>query len=153
MKKLAKTLTLVLLVAVLALSLVACGSSYKKIEKALVAEGYAVIETTDEYKQMQEDSEVPVTIHLLSNKDSLKLTDALKLNVVMVLEFKTTDKMVEFYQENEEFQALLQDIKDDGTAEEFYNKLVEKGLANGNCMVVSTNPLVFSDVCEIVKGA
>ena len=50
-------------------------------------------------------------------------------------------------------QGLVQDVKDDGTAEEFYNALVEKGIAKGNCMVMSVNPLAASEVMEAVKNA
>ena len=55
--------------------------------------------------------------------------------------------------ENCEGYKSISDVKEDGTAEEFYNSLVEKGFANGNCIVISTNPVCLSEICEIIKNA
>lgn len=151
MKKLAKILTLALVV-VLSLTMVAC-SSYKKVEKALVNIGYAVIESDDTANNVKEESDVAITMHVLSNKDSLKATEIYKLNVVMILEFKATDDMIEYYKDSDTMQGFIKDVKDDGTAKEFYDSLVEKGLANGNCLVISTNPIAAEAVMEAVKGA
>lgn len=151
MKKLAKILTLALVV-VLSLTMVAC-SSYKKVEKALVNIGYAVIESDDTANNVKEESDVAITMHVLSNKDSLKAIEIYKLNVVMILEFKATDDMIEYYKDSDTMQGFIKDVKDDGSAKEFYDSLVEKGLANGNCLVISTNPAAAEDVMEAVKGA
>ncbi len=147
MKQLAKTLILICLVAVLAFSVVACGSSYKKIEKALINDGYAVVETNDTAEEMEQESKVAVTVHVLSKEDGLNS------NVVIVFEFKATDDMMDFYEESKTMQGLVQDIEEDGTAKEFYDALVEKGYANGNCLVMSINPFEAKDVRDIVKNA
>jgi hypothetical protein len=70
----------------------------------------------------------------------------MKMNVVIVFEFKTTDDMMELYKESDTLKGFVSDVKADGTAKEFYDSLVEKGYANGNCMVFSTNPLAADDV-------
>lgn len=145
MKKLMKIATVLCLVLALALSAAACSSAYQKIEKALTDIGYSVVESDDKADDMKEESEVAVTVHILSNKQ--------KFNAVIVFEFKATDDMIEFYKDSSTMQGLVQDVKDDGTAEEFYNALVEKGIAKGNCMVMSVNPLAASEVMEAVKNA
>ena len=89
MKKLMKIATLLCLVLALALSAAACSSAYQKIEKALTDIGYSVVESDDKADDMKEESEVAVTVHILSNKQ--------KLNAVIVFEFKATDDMIEFY--------------------------------------------------------
>ena len=61
--------------------------------------------------------------------------------------------MREFYKDSATLQDFISDVKEDGTAEEFYNSLVEKGFANGNCIVISTNPVCLSEICEIIKNA
>ena len=136
----------------LAFSLTAC-SSYGKIEKALEEIGYVVIDSSAEEDKYQEDTEIPVTVHVLSNKDSLEGFDKAKTNTVIILEFKATDDLIEYYKESDTLQGFIQDVKDDGTAEEFYNELVEAGFANGNCLVFSTNFLAMSDVTTAVKNA
>lgn len=151
MKKVAKILVLVLTL-VLSLTMVAC-SSYKKVEKALVDIGYAVIESDTTAENMKEESDVAVKMHILSNKDSIKFTETLKLNIVIVLEFKATDDMIEYYKDSDTMQGLVQDVKDDGSAKEFYDSLVEKGLAKGNCLVISTNPLAAETVMNAIKNA
>ena len=152
MKKITKLITLfVLICACLAMS--AC-SSYNKVEKALEEIGYVAVETTNENaEKMEEESEVAVTTHLFSNKDSLEGLGFAKLNVVIVLEFKATDDMKEFYEESATLQGLVQDVKEDGSAQEFYDDLVEKGFAKGNCLIISTNILAMEEVCEAIKNA
>lgn len=153
MKKLAKILTLTL-AFVLCLGMFAC-SSYGKVEKALVNIGYAKVETDDAgtSDKMQDESDVAVKVHLFSNKDSLKATEIYKLSMVIVFEFNATEDMKKFYTESETMQGLVKDVQDEGSAEEFYNALVEKGLANGNCLVLSVNPVVYEEVANAVKNA
>lgn len=136
MKKLLMTITSIALLLTLSLSLVAC-SSYGKIEKALEEIGYAKIESSQEAEDIKKESEVPVTMHVFSNKDSLGLTEIAKLNIVIVMEFKSSDEMKEYYEDSNTLQGLVQDIEEDGSAKEFYDSLVEKGYANGNCLVIS----------------
>lgn len=151
MKKLIKIVSMLLLASTF-LFLVAC-SSFGKIEKALQEIGYAVIETDDKAEQIEEESEVAVTTYVFSNKDSLALTEFAKINLVFVFEFKATEDMKEFYEDSSTLQGLVEDVKEDGSAEEFYDALVEKGLAKGNCLVISTNILVASEVADAIKNA
>ena len=151
MKKLAKILT-VALAMLLCVSMVAC-SSYGKVEKALANIGYEKIESDNTAEKMQSESEVAVTAHLFSNLETVPVKDILKAGVVVVFEFKATEDMKEFYADSETMQGLVKDIKDDGSADEFYNALVEKGLANGNCLVICINPLAFNDVATAIKNA
>lgn len=151
MKKMIRTISLILIFA-LALSLTAC-SSYGKVEKALKGIGYAVVENSNEAENYTKDTEIPVTAHILTNKDSLEGIDKAKTNVVVVLEFKATEDLVNFYKESNAFQGLIEDAKEDGTIEEIYNALAENGFVNGNCIVISTNPVAMLEVCEAVKNA
>ncbi len=130
------TITSIALLLTLSLSLVAC-SSYNKIEKALEKIGYAKIESSQEAEDMEKESEVAVTMHVFSNKDSLSLTEIGKLNTVIVMEFKSTDEMKAYYEDSNTLQGFIEDIKKDGSAKEFYDSLVEKGYANKNCLVIS----------------
>ena len=151
MKNLVKILILALTM-LLCLSMVAC-SSYGRVEKALVNIGYEKIESDETAENMKDESDVAVTAHLFSNLETVPVKDILKAGVVVVFEFKATEDMKEFYADSETMQGLVSDIKDDGTADEFYNALVEKGLANGNCLVICINPLAFNDVANAVKNA
>lgn len=134
MKKTIKILSLIL-VFVLCFSMMAC-ASFGSVEKKLKDLGYIEISTNDKGEQMQEESEIPVTPHFFSNKDSLALTEAYKLTTVIVFEFKSTDDMIEFYKDSDTLQGLLKDIEEEGSAKEFYNELRDKGFAKGNCLIV-----------------
>ncbi len=143
MKKLTKILTLVLVIA-LSLTMVAC-SSYKKVEKALVNIGYETIQQNDTADKMKDESDVAVKMHLLSKG----------ISVVCVFEFKATDDMIEYYKDSNTMQGFMQDVKEDGSAKEFYDDLVEKGLAKGNCLVLclSLNPFEAKTVADAIKNA
>lgn len=152
MKKLTKALTLLLIVAITA-TLVAC-NTFGKVQKALEEIGYKAVETSnDTAEDMENESEVAVTVHLFSNADSISVAEFAKINTVIVFEFKATKDMIEFYKDSDTMQGLIKDMKEDGTAEEFYNELVEKGYANGNCLVMSINFLASDEVCEAIKNA
>ena len=150
MKKLLNSVALVLLTLVLSVSLVAC-SSYGKVEKALKNIGYTVIESSDKADDMEEESDVAVTVHVFSNADSLSMIETGKLNTVIVMEFKATEDMKEFYQDSNTMQGLIEDVQEDGSAEDFYNSLVEKGYANGNCLVISIT--FSSESAQAVRNA
>lgn len=150
MKKLLNSVALVLLTLVLSLSLVAC-SSYGKVEKALNNIGYTLINSSDKADDMEKESDVAVTMHIFSNADSLSLLEAGKLNTVIVMEFKQTEDMKKFYQDSDTMQGFIKDVKEDGSAEDFYNTLVEKGYANGNCLVISIT--LSSESAQAVRNA
>ena len=148
MKKFTKILALVL-VACMAVCMMAC-STYGKVEKAFTNEGYTVCETSQNNSAEQiekdcEDNDTAVTVHLLYKG----------ITFVMVLEFKATDDMIEFYQDSNTAQGFIKDVQEDGTAKEFYDSLVEKGYANGNCLVIPLTiiPSSYNEVLNIVKNA
>ncbi len=150
MKKLLKLICITLVLA-LCLSLTAC-SSYGKIEKALSGIGYTVIETNSTGEKMQEESEVAVNVHFMSNAESLSALEIAKLTNVIIIEFNKTDDMLEFYNESDTLKGLVSDVKKDGTAEEFYNSLVDNGYAKGNCLVLAIG-LDYKNVNSAVKNA
>ena len=154
MKKSIRLLTF-LLVLTIAITLVGC-SSFNSVNKALEEVGYAKIESdksAEDAKKEAEDSEYAIKVHLYSNAGSISALELVKLNIVMVFEFKATQDMKDYYEQSDTLQGLIKDIQEDGSAEEFYNKLVVKGYANGNCLVISTNPLSADEVKTAIKGA
>ena len=154
MKKSIRLLTF-LLILTIAITLVGC-STFNKVDKALTEIGYEKIESNDDAKDTKKDaeeSEYSITVHVYSNKNNISVAEILKVNTVMVLEFKATKDMKEYYEQSNTLQGFIKDIEEDGSAEEFYNKLVEKGYANGNCLVFSFNLLVADEVKTAIKGA
>lgn len=149
MKKFIK-LTSLLLIFCLCLNFVAC-SSYGKLERAFTNEGYKVSQSLDDVadaiKEELEKENLAITLHGLEKKDGLKS------DLVIIIEFKSTEELVKAYRESASLEGILTDIKDSEKIKEVYDNLVEAGFANGNCLVFSVNPLNRSSVCEIVKGA
>lgn len=144
MKKIIQ-ISALLIALVLCLGLVAC-SSYGKIEKAL---------TDNEYKVVEKDA-VANSIESENSKEDngLKIHcfyKTKKLTTVYVLEVKSTDEMKELIDDSDTIKGLISDIKNDGTAEEIYKALEEKGLVNGNCLVIAVG-LDALNVYEIIKG-
>ena len=151
MKKFIKILS-VMLLAFVCLSMSAC-SSITRVERALEKIGYTAIEFDKTAENMEKESEVPVTTCIYSNSENLSALEFAKLNIVIVFEFKTTDEMKDFYKDSSTLQGLVKDVKEDGTAQEFYDELVEKGFAKGNCLIISTNVLLADTVCEAIKNS
>lgn len=148
MKRFSKLIAM-LLVIISALSLAACSSKYGALKKAFEKEGYTESEKVETWSETikselkGEDGEMVTNVHVLT-KD---------LTVVLVLEFKATDDMLEFYKESNTFQGAVKDLKENEDAKAFYNSLVEAGYANGNCLVFTPNHLKINEVTNIVKGA
>lgn len=148
MKRFSKLIAM-LLVIVSALSLAACSSKYGALKKAFEKEGYTESEKVETWSETikgelkGEDGEMVTNIHVLT-KD---------LTIVLVLEFKATDDMLEFYKESNTFQGVVKDLNKNEDAKAFYNSLVEAGYANGNCLVFTPNPSKINEVTNIVKGA
>ena len=145
-----KSLRLVsLLVAILAMTFVltACGSSFKKVENALVDIGYEKIESTAQADKYTSETDLAI------DATCFKKIDGFNTNFVVVLEFKKTQDMQEFYADSATFRGLVADIKADGTAQEFHSALEQKGFAKGNCLVFSVNPLEFDAVTNAIKNA
>ncbi len=156
MKKLVKILALSL-VLVFSLSLVACGSSYGKLEEAFTKKGYEVSEQFETamttIKNQLEKEELVVEAHCL--KGSHNPSGTISYFYVLILEFKNTEDLAEACDESATLRGLMLDVKEDDDFKEFYNTLVEKGYANGNCLVVTTalQPDLIAEVKNIVKNA
>ena len=138
MKKFTKLLSL-LLVFALALSVVAC-SSYGKVEKALEDIGYTVVENSDKEEQYKDDENV-TNVHVFE-KGTL-----LGKEYVIVLEFKSTEKLVEYFNESDTLKGLVSDLSKNEDVKAIHAKLEESGLACDNCLVFSLS-LDFVDVME-----
>ncbi|MBQ7407779.1 MAG: hypothetical protein IJW13_00675 [Clostridia bacterium] len=148
MKKLSKIIVLVLVVAA-AVNMVAC-STYGKLQKAFTEAGYTEQTELDavtnniksELGKSEEDS-LAIELHLFTKG----LTSAL------IVEFKATDDMLEFYKNSETAQGLVKDVSENEDAKAFYNSLVEAGYANGNCLVVPISLFYADEIKNIVKNA
>ena len=61
--------------------------------------------------------------------------------------------MKEFVENSNQAQGIIKDVSTDQNAKDFYEALESAGYVNGNCLVLSTNPLNRAEVIEIVKNA
>lgn len=148
MKKFSKILA-VLLTICLTLTLAAC-SSYGKVEKAFKDAGYSVTESALIQQYEKAGEEYGVKAHYLEKQETLA-----KLGVI-ILEFKATDDMIEYYNNNEMIRDVISAITSSEDAQEFYNTLVEVGFANGNCLVFPANTaatLAINSILQITKNA
>lgn len=149
MKKIMKISALCLALT-LCLFAVAC-SSYNKLEKAFLDKGYQVSQGVEDLasdiETELEQEELAIQIH------ALKKSSGLTSDVVLIIEFKSTQEMIEACKESDTLKGIVSDISDDASVKEAYDTLVAGGFANGNCIVFSINPLNRSEVCEIVKNA
>ena len=148
MKKLVKILALSL-VLVFTFALVACGSnSYSKIEKAFINEGYTVESKMDSLataaKSELEKEGIAVEAHTL--KIAEDNNGVVNYDYVVILELKKSDDVATACEKS----ATLKSIIKDATT---YDALVEKGWANGNCIVFGVTATSRSAVKKIVKAA
>ncbi len=135
MKKLLRTTTLLIVLTML-LNLVGC-SSIGKVKRALEDKGYDIVENEENQASKEaKDDERVTNFHIFTNKDSLSLSNAYKITVVVVAEFKATDELIDYYKDSETMQGIVADIQEDGTAEQIYENLKEVGLACGNCLII-----------------
>lgn len=138
------------LMSVCALTFAAC-SSYGSLEKAFTDAGYTKSEqldgTAEDIKAFCEKDEIAVTAHAFAKKSGIT-TD-----VVLILEFNSTDDMKKLYDDSETVKGLVKDVANNEDAKEFYKTLENAGYAKGNCLVLSINPFNRADVIEIVKKA
>ena len=146
MKKLVKIIS-VLLIVVLSLSAVAC-STYGKLERAFTNAGYVVVENKE--AEDMENDEKGITAHYLEKKETISTLG------VIILEFKATDDMIEYYNENEIIRDALEAILTDEDTQDLYQALVDVGIANGNCLVYPATLsaiVAIKSVTDIVKNA
>ncbi len=156
MKKLVKILALSL-VFVFCFAFGACGgSSYKKIETALGKAGFAVNQDAEKVlttlkTELQKD-DLAVEFHVLERKEDLSGSTIIP-HYVIVLEFKATDDLVKACKESNTLGGIVKDALSSEDVKETYNKLVESGWANGNCLVYAVSGSDRSEVKKIVKNA
>ena len=150
MKKILK-LSALLLTIMMMLNLVAC-SSFSKVKSALEDAGYAIVtnEENNVSKEAKNDERV-TNLHVFTNAQSLTALEVLKVTIVVVIEFKATEELVEYFQESDTLQGLVTDIKEDGTADEIYAELKAAGLVHKNCIVAPIG-LDATNVLNIIKA-
>jgi len=143
MKKKSFLISCLLLIVTLAMALCACGgSTYGKIKSAYEAKNYEEVESVTEHQSkideaLGEEYESACTAHLLRNG----------LNAALILEFNSTKKMEEAFEDSATLRGFLKDLNDKGVTE----AIAECELVNGNCVLLFYTPL--SDAKDIFKNA
>lgn len=150
MKKLTKIVSLALVLAMAVMMLASCGGSkYPAIEKAFVDAGYENNTTftgvMNTIKEELAKDEYAVELHMLTKKSN-GLTSAI------VIEFKSTKELVEYYESSATAQGLVKDISENEDVKKMYNALVDAGYANGNCLVLPASLLYINEITNIVKS-
>ena len=149
MKTFVKIMTAVVLVTVLVVSLVSCTSKYGDIRAAFEKEGYSenqsLESTSKAIKEELEKKDFAVEIHLLTKSN--KITSAL------VVEFKSTQEMVEAYESSATIRGLVKDIADSEDVNAVYNALKDAGYAKDNCLVIPLSLIYVNEITDIVKSA
>ena len=149
MKTFVKIMTAVVLVTVLVVSLVSCTSKYGDIRAAFEKEGYSenqsLESTSKAIKEELEKKDFAVEIHLLTKSN--KITSAL------VVEFKSTQEMVEAYESSATIRGLVKDIADSEDVNAVYNALKDAGYAKDNCLVIPLSLIYAKEITNIVKSA
>lgn len=149
MKTFVKIMTAVLLVTVLVVSLVSCTSKYGDIRAAFEKEGYSENQSLESaskaIKEELEKKDFAVEIHLLTKSN--KITSAL------VVEFKSTQEMVEAYESSATIRDLVKDIADSEDVNAVYNALKDAGYAKDNCLVIPLSLIYAKEITNIVKSA
>lgn len=150
MKKLTKIVSLALVLVMAVMMLASCGGSkYPAIEKAFVDAGYENNTTftgvMNTIKEELAKEEYAVELHMLKKKSN-RLTSAI------VIEFKSTKELVEYYESSATVQGLIKDVSENEDVNKMYNALVNAGYANGNCLVVPASILYINEITNIVKS-
>ena len=150
MKTLTKIVSLALGRVMAVMMLASCGGSkYPAIEKAFVDAGYENNTTftgvMNTIKEELAKEEYAVELHMLTKKSN-GLTSAI------VIEFKSTKELVEYYESSATVQGLIKDVSENEDVNKMYNALVNAGYANGNCLVVPASILYINEITNIVKS-
>ena len=107
--------------------LCACGE-YMSVEKALTDNGYELVESVPESAKIESESKVAVTSHSFYNLE--------KKTYVLCYEFINHEKMKEFITDGDIAKSMVKGIDLTKSESEVYESLVQKGYANGNCLVL-----------------
>lgn len=151
MKKTLQLITLLAIITTVLFNFVAC-SAFGKVQKELETIGYSLIENEEtETSEEAKDDERVTNVHVFTNASSLSALEVYKVTLVTVIEFKATKDLVEYFNESDTLQGLVTDIQEDGTVEEVYNQLKEKGFACLNCIIIPVG-LDASNVLTAIKG-
>lgn len=148
MKRLTK-IGAIILTLILSLSMVACSNSYPKIKSAFEKANYTQSETAEalakDFKTFtdSEGKEQALTFHVLVKNVA---------NYAVILEFKATDDMIQYYKDNKSARDLIKDITENEDAKAFYNELKEHGYANGNCLLIPVG-IDYKEMLDIMKNA
>ena len=150
MHTLTKIVSLALVLVMAVMMLASCGGSkYPAIEKAFVDAGYENNTTftgvMNTIKEELAKEEYAVELHMLTKKSN-GLTSAI------VIEFKSTKELVEYYESSATVQGLIKDVSENEDVNKMYNALVNAGYANGNCLVVPASILYINEITNIVKS-
>ncbi len=149
MKKLTKIVSLALVLVMALTMLASCGSKYSAIEKAFVDAGYENNTTftgvMNTIKEELAKDEYAVELHMLTKKSN-GLTSAI------VIEFKSTKELVEYYESSATVQGIVKDVSASEDVNKMYDALVNAGYAKGNCLVVPASVLYINEITSIVKS-
>ena len=149
MKKITKIVSLALVLVMALTMLASCGSKYSSIEKAFIDAGYENNTTftgvMNTIKEELAKDEYAVEIHMLTKKSN-GLTSAI------VIEFKSTKELVEYYESSATAQGLVKDVSENEDVKKMYNALVNAGYSNGNCLVLPASILYINEITNIVKS-
>ena len=149
MKKITKIVSLALVLVMALTMLASCGSKYSAIEKAFVDAGYENNTTftgvMNTIKEELAKDEYAVELHMLTKKSN-GLTSAI------VVEFKSTKELVEYYESSATVQGLVKDVSENEDVNKMYNALVNAGYANGNCLVIPASIVYINEITNIVKS-
>ncbi len=139
MKKFVRLIALAL-VAVMALSLVACGSSFGKIKSNFEKNGYTYVEDADSEGTSKtitaelEQGDISCTPHLF------KTDGFLGIDVyALVLEFGSDKDMQKAMSESETIKGLIKDAQD-------------SEVVNGNCLLVPISLTKAEEMIKIFNG-
>lgn len=148
MKKMMLKMLGLVLVAVCALFLVGC-SSYNTVKKAFEKEEYTenkdLDSVTKKIKEELEKEDFAIELHLLCKNGELT-------NNALIIEFKSTEKMVEAYESSDTIKGIVSDVKNSEDINEVYKALEEAGYAKGNCLIIPLTVIHASEIKGIVKS-
>lgn len=152
-----KFIKLTALLLVLALSLFAAGcSSYDRLEKAFLENGFALVTEIEEDGNLLKDDLTQGTreVEVYEFKKTAGLLN-LESVVAVVFEFKSVKELTQAVKQSEVLSLFIDELEQDEELDDIYEELVEDGYANGKCLVV---PITLSNsakqqVTSIVRSA
>ena len=150
MKKLVKLSALLLAITML-FTLAAC-SFFNEVKTTLEEAGYEIVQNEENNvtEEAEEDERV-TNLHVFTNGNSLTALEVYKLTTVVVIEFKATEELIQYFKDSDTLQGLVTDIQEDGTADEIYAELKAKGFAHRNCIIVPIG-LDATRVLDLIKA-